>query len=50
MKAFAALSQLVLHVHPAWSQEQSVGEGLNEPMQDHLHSWKMPKVDDLLMC
>lgn len=37
LKAFATLSQLVLHIHPAQSQEEPVGEGLNEPMQGHRH-------------
>jgi len=49
MKAFAALSQLVVQVHPAWSQGQSAGEGLNEPVQDPSHLWKAPEVNNLLM-
>lgn len=35
LKEFVPLSQLVLQIHPAWSQEQSGGEGLNEPKQGH---------------
>lgn len=48
-ESIATLSQLVLQVHLACSQEPSVGEGVKEPVQDHPHSWKTPKVGDLLM-
>lgn len=35
LREYVALSQLILQMHPAWSQEQSGGEGVHEPMQGH---------------